>query len=371
MNNDSNISAGKSCAKAEEPNFAGISDFESPVQVNKACENSGSEIWDILNDLSSRLEVLSIEKKMAPPKKAGFVKDCSEFMRSKLYDVIIKDDIPENKNAISSSLFSSNSLKGSLKDATFGGAGRNEHQKGKEFSMDVDTHSYVGIIDRTMYGLEGLKNSEIMRAYSESHPYQFKSEKTYSKSGHYVALGEWKNVKQVIEKQEKIIELSDGESEEYTLDDHLDDFTLSGLKNTYKLPGKIAQMLFPHQREGLKWLWSLHSMGKGGILGDDMGLGKTMQVKKILYYLLISRMTLRLIDISTSILFCFQICGFIAGLFYSNLTKRVLVVAPKTLLTHWASELSVVGLSEKTRGYDISYWTLSFAVNLPFDVYHA
>ena len=43
---------------------------------------------------------------------------------------------------------------------------------------------------------------------------------------------------------------------------------------------KIGKMLYPHQREGLTWLWSLHCLGKGGILGDDMGLGKTMQVRK-------------------------------------------------------------------------------------------
>jgi len=51
---------------------------------------------------------------------------------------------------------------------------------------------------------------------------------------------------------------------------------VSTSKSTYKLEGKIAKMLYPRQREGLKWLWSLHCQGKGGILGDDMGLGKTI-----------------------------------------------------------------------------------------------
>lgn len=46
----------------------------------------------------------------------------------------------------------------------------------------------------------------------------------------------------------------------------------------YVLPAKVASILFPHQREGLSWLWSLHCGCTGGILGDDMGLGKTMQV---------------------------------------------------------------------------------------------
>ncbi|KAL1364668.1 protein CHROMATIN REMODELING 24 isoform X1 [Arachis hypogaea] len=98
--------------------------------------------------------------------------------------------------------------------------------------------------------------------------------------------------------------------------------TLPGPKYTFKLPSKIAKMLYPHQRDGLKWLWSLHCLGKGGILGDDMGLGKTMQM-----------------------------CGYLAGLFHSRIIKRALIVAPKTLLPHWIKELSAVGLSEKTREY--------------------
>ncbi|XP_022680894.1 protein CHROMATIN REMODELING 24 isoform X2 [Setaria italica] len=90
----------------------------------------------------------------------------------------------------------------------------------------------------------------------------------------------------------------------------------------YKLPGRIFKMLYPHQREGLRWLWVLHCRGTGGILGDDMGLGKTMQVS-----------------------------AFLAGLFHSHLIKRVLIVAPKTLLAHWTKELSVVGLKQKIRDY--------------------
>ncbi|PWA39851.1 SNF2-related, N-terminal domain-containing protein [Artemisia annua] len=54
-------------------------------------------------------------------------------------------------------------------------------------------------------------------------------------------------------------------------------FSLSNPKFNFVLPSKIATMLYPYQREGLKWLWSLHCNGKGGILGDDMGLCWTMQ----------------------------------------------------------------------------------------------
>lgn len=124
--------------------------------------------------------------------------------------------------------------------------------------------------------------------------------------------------------------LDDDADENVSVDDHAEEnvseddhaITLSGPRSTYKLPAKIGKMLYPHQREGLRWLWSLHCQGKGGILGDDMGLGKTMQIS-----------------------------GYLAGLFNSRLIKRVMIVAPKTLIPHWMKELSVVGLSQKIREY--------------------
>ncbi|XP_074581166.1 SNF2 domain-containing protein ENL1 [Curcuma longa] len=109
-------------------------------------------------------------------------------------------------------------------------------------------------------------------------------------------------------------------------DEGRNDFTMFGSGSSksrkFVLPYKIFKMLYPHQRDGLKWLWGLHCGDSGGILGDDMGLGKTMQVS-----------------------------AFLAGLFQSRLIKRVLVVAPKTLLGHWMKELNVVGLSEKIKDY--------------------
>jgi SNF2 family DNA or RNA helicase len=50
-----------------------------------------------------------------------------------------------------------------------------------------------------------------------------------------------------------------------------------GDKGEYRLDEKVASKLYPHQIDGIKWLWSLYSMKKGGILGDDMGLGELMQ----------------------------------------------------------------------------------------------
>ncbi|XBJ18112.1 hypothetical protein VPH35_009359 [Triticum aestivum] len=93
-------------------------------------------------------------------------------------------------------------------------------------------------------------------------------------------------------------------------------------KPPYRLRARVFKMLYAHQREGLSWLWSLHCRETGGILGDDMGLGKTMQVS-----------------------------AFLAGLFHSGLIQRVLVIAPKTLLTHWIEELTVVGLRHMINDY--------------------
>lgn len=93
-------------------------------------------------------------------------------------------------------------------------------------------------------------------------------------------------------------------------------------RNRFTLRAKVAHMLYPHQRDGLEWFWSLHTKGMGGILGDDMGLGKTMQV-----------------------------AAFLAGLFCTQNIKCALIVAPKTLIAHWVKELKVVGLSRKTQDY--------------------
>ncbi|RLM65401.1 protein CHROMATIN REMODELING 24 [Panicum miliaceum] len=113
---------------------------------------------------------------------------------------------------------------------------------------------------------------------------------------------------------------------EKTEDFKMEPTATAATSKPYKLPGRIFKMLYPHQREGLRWLWVLHCRGTGGILGDDMGLGKTMQVS-----------------------------AFLAGLFHSRLIKRVLIVAPKTLLAHWTKELSVVGLKHKIREYRALY----------------
>ena len=46
-----------------------------------------------------------------------------------------------------------------------------------------------------------------------------------------------------------------------------------------------------------------------------------------------------------------QCAAFLAGMFSSRLARRVLIVAPKTLLLHWAKELAVCGLAARTHSY--------------------
>ncbi|CAM0949610.1 unnamed protein product [Alopecurus aequalis] len=125
----------------------------------------------------------------------------------------------------------------------------------------------------------------------------------------------------VVAEEEEQEQLPDFEME-YVDTDAVAVAAIGSDKPTYKLQASIFNKLYTHQREGLIWLWSLHCKGTGGVLGDDMGLGKTMQVS-----------------------------AFLAGLFQSGLIRRVLVVAPPTILTNWFEELSVVGLRHKIRNY--------------------
>ncbi|XP_057807804.1 protein CHROMATIN REMODELING 24 [Salvia miltiorrhiza] len=320
-NNEDNAGAGENVISAEEASVDDIWDFDSPLQVKKTCESSGNEIRDILNDLSSKLEILSIEKKRIP-KKVDIMDDFQDSLESKLHDVTIEEEFHDYKADDSSHLPYSYSLDETPEPK---GAGNftNKYQKKKTCGADAVVDSYGDKPSRNTDKYEMLINNEPARVQAKSGSTKEFPDYSYRKEDEDNAALSKRPPTKKLDGQTKFIEVSDEESDEVTIsDNHVDEFTLSGLRGTYKLPGKIAKMLYPHQREGLKWLWSLHCKGKGGILGDDMGLGKTM-----------------------------QICSYLCGLFHSNLIRRVLVVAPKTLLTHWINELSTVGLSEKTREY--------------------
>lgn len=50
------------------------------------------------------------------------------------------------------------------------------------------------------------------------------------------------------------------------------------VEGNLQIPKEVWDNLFDHQKTGVRWLWELHQLGTGGILGDEMGLGKTIQM---------------------------------------------------------------------------------------------
>lgn len=85
------------------------------------------------------------------------------------------------------------------------------------------------------------------------------------------------------------------------------------LDRKFFLSEKLYNTLYPHQREGVKWLWKLFNDPRGrqgGILGDDMGLGKTIQVS-----------------------------AFLDGIIGYELANTALLVMPLSLLSNWEEEL--------------------------------
>lgn len=123
--------------------------------------------------------------------------------------------------------------------------------------------------------------------------------------------------------------------------------TCASLPGGFTLPINLYDRLFPYQREGIAWMWSLHagspapagSLGRfterqtaGGALGsatvreslsalslpkgfgclcDDMGLGKTLQT-----------------------------VSFLSGLLLSKIGRTALVVVPVSLLETWRAEFA-------------------------------
>uniref|UniRef100_A0A5B6Z8K9 DNA excision repair protein ERCC-6-like n=1 Tax=Davidia involucrata TaxID=16924 RepID=A0A5B6Z8K9_DAVIN len=339
---DSHGGDGKKKIANDEPKFCGIADFDSPPPLKNIIESDnggGNEIRDILNDLSSRLEFLSIEKKRVP-KTIDLEGDSSALFMNDVHNQPFKENLPEYESA-SSSFSLTSDLSDSSSDATnqsrVGGGAEtrvNEFKEENDLQSESEGDNFVGRVNKIKNA--GRQKKFETKRVSGKHasggpPFVSKLEvQEEEEDEDCVVLSGKRMVKEAERHRSKLQERFDDSEEVDVFDDYTDDtvsvdensITLSGPKSTYRLPGKISKMLYPHQQEGLTWLWYLHCQGKGGILGDDMGLGKTM-----------------------------QICGFLAGLFHSCLIKRALVVAPKTLLPHWIKELSTVGLSEKTREY--------------------
>ncbi|KAG5520407.1 hypothetical protein RHGRI_033105 [Rhododendron griersonianum] len=330
---------GKNKTAKDDPAFSGLADFDSPQPLRNGVgrDTSGeNEIRDILSDLSSRLEILSIEKKR-PAKMGNLLGESLASVTDEDYKQAKKQDNPEFSSAASSFSLTSDPCDSSSDTTNQSMAGGGTETWLDRYHEQIDhghVEDFVGRVGRPKNAGDGLTKNETKTVPGKSVPmrqtFSAKFEERDEEDDDCVILSGNEVVKEVERRCGKLQDGFDKSDVVDPLDNCSNDsdsgdensLTLMGPKSTFILPGKFAKILYPHQRDGLEWLWSLHCKGKGGILGDDMGLGKTM-----------------------------QICGFLAGLFHSNLIKRALVVCPKTLLPHWIKELSALGLSEKTREY--------------------
>ncbi|KAK3606703.1 hypothetical protein CHS0354_012907 [Potamilus streckersoni] len=111
--------------------------------------------------------------------------------------------------------------------------------------------------------------------------------------------------KRIIKMEAYLKEYGDGSSTEE------EDNGMMNLGNGFYIYKELYDGLYAHQKEGIKWLWTLYRRKKGGILGDDMGLGKTIQV-----------------------------IAFLSGMFDMDKIKSVLIVVPVSLLTNWEKEFT-------------------------------
>lgn len=115
------------------------------------------------------------------------------------------------------------------------------------------------------------------------------------------------------------------------------------------IPKSMWDDLFDHQRIGVKWLWELHQLGTGGILGDEMGLGKTIQMIAFLTALK---------------------CSLINNIdrHYEGLGPTVLV-CPATVMHQWLAELRKwwppfrVGILHNTGSFGGNKATLVRSIN--------
>ncbi|KAI4383534.1 hypothetical protein MLD38_009361 [Melastoma candidum] len=285
-------------ANEDKGEFVELNDYDSPVvERNHGDDEKGGradDIRDILNDLSSKFELLSVEKRKVPKEKYS-TDECNFSLNG--MDKESKAVVPEFASAGSSFSLSPDSSKELAASPACSAV--------NSFESVVLGNTLSGVVEEL-----GYTHKTSSSDCEEDSDCIMLSEKCLPKK----AGGKISQIA-VTEECDDSVNISDRH------DDSIE-FVLKGPRATYRLPPEISKILYPYQLDGLRWLWSLHSSRKGGILGDDMGLGKTM-----------------------------QICGFLAGLFHSRLIKRAIIVAPKTLLSHWIKELSTVGLSEMIREY--------------------
>jgi len=122
----------------------------------------------------------------------------------------------------------------------------------------------------------------------------------------------------------KIQEAMEDESENETTDEEReeedskegsrDDSGFQDLQNGLKIDQNLYNRLYPHQVEGVQFMWNnIHCRGvNGGMLSDDMGLGKTIQVS-----------------------------AFISALIDMGEAKRFIIMVPNSLVANWEKELGI------------------------------
>uniref|UniRef100_A0A0D9WBL7 Protein CHROMATIN REMODELING 24 n=1 Tax=Leersia perrieri TaxID=77586 RepID=A0A0D9WBL7_9ORYZ len=282
-------------------------------------DGGDDSIRDILDDLTTRLDSLSVDRPTARPRPRVSPLPCA-------IDDADSHPSPWNPNppTVGSHLVNHGTKPPSFVDCEDDESSfvdcQDDDDEGFAYGAGVKEEAVTGkAFKASSSSFGGRGNDDKLKANTMSR------KKTVSSASHFGDYDD-EDFDQVAQngKENRVIVENDAEDVEWekTEDFKMEPTGAGVTHKPYKLPGWIFKMLYPHQREGLRWLWVLHCRGAGGILGDDMGLGKTMQVS-----------------------------AFLAGLFHSRLIKRVLVVAPKTLLSHWTNELSVVGLKDKIRDY--------------------
>lgn len=90
----------------------------------------------------------------------------------------------------------------------------------------------------------------------------------------------------------------------------------------FTLAAELFDVLFPHQRDGVRWLVRMAGTSPGAILADDMGLGKTIQV-----------------------------IAAVSGLLRGQAARCVLLVVPLSLLSTWATEFGRWAPEVRLRAY--------------------
>uniref|UniRef100_A0A0D3GVD3 Helicase ATP-binding domain-containing protein n=1 Tax=Oryza barthii TaxID=65489 RepID=A0A0D3GVD3_9ORYZ len=83
----------------------------------------------------------------------------------------------------------------------------------------------------------------------------------------------------------------------------------------FRLPHSVYDVLHTYQKEGIKWLWTLHLKKLGGALCDEMGMGKTRQV-----------------------------AAFLRGLLQADVIHNAMIICPVTVIETWCKELNIVGV---------------------------